>query len=183
LLAFAEQRLEELVILTRALNEGRAAILEELEQNAEAFRLALDEVRVYRRDVRERLAALTEDDFRRQSPYEMREPLQRARFHLPLFPTTTIGSFPQTPDVRQARARWRAGKLSDVDYWGFIRERIAEVIRRQEEIGLDVLVHGEYERADMVEYFAEQLEGFVLTEHGWVQSYGEPRGQTADHLR
>jgi 5-methyltetrahydropteroyltriglutamate--homocysteine methyltransferase len=172
LLAFAEQRLEELVILTRALNEGRAAILEELEQNAEAFRVALDEVRVYRRDVRERLAALTEDDFRRQSPYEMREPLQRARFHLPLFPTTTIGSFPQTPDVRQARARWRAGKLSDEDYWGFIRERIAEVIRRQEEMGLDVLVHGEYERADMVEYFAEQLEGFVLTEHGWVQSYG-----------
>lgn len=172
LLAFAEQRLEELVILTRAMNEGRQAILEELERNAEAFRVALDGARLYRRDVRERLAALTEDDFRRSSPYEVREPLQRARFQLPLFPTTTIGSYPQTPDIRQVRARWRAGKLSDEEYWAFIRERIAEVIRRQEEIGLDVLVHGEFERPDMVEYFAEQLEGFVLTEHGWVQSYG-----------
>ncbi|MCS7051705.1 MAG: 5-methyltetrahydropteroyltriglutamate--homocysteine S-methyltransferase, partial [Thermomicrobium sp.] len=93
-------------------------------------------------------------------------------FQLPLFPTTTIGSFPQTADVRQVRARWRAGNMSDADYWAFIRERIADVVRRQEEIGLDVLVHGEFERADMVEYFAEQLEGFVLTEHGWVQSYG-----------
>lgn len=172
LLAFAEQRLEELVILTRAMNEGRQAILEELERNAEVFRVALDGARLYRRDVRERLAALTEDDFRRSSPYKVREPLQRARFQLPLFPTTTIGSYPQTPDIRQVRARWRAGKLSDEEYWAFIRERIADVIRRQEEIGLDVLVHGEFERPDMVEYFAEQLEGFVLTEHGWVQSYG-----------
>jgi len=172
LLAFAEQRLEELVVLTRALNEGRAAILDELERNAEAFRVALDDVRILRPEVRERLAALTEDDFRRRSPYDVRAALQRARFQLPLFPTTTIGSFPQTADVRRTRAQWRAGALSDEAYWAFIRERIAEVIRRQEEIGLDVLVHGEFERADMVEYFAEKLDGFVLTEHGWVQSYG-----------
>ncbi|MDW8059715.1 MAG: 5-methyltetrahydropteroyltriglutamate--homocysteine S-methyltransferase [Thermomicrobium sp.] len=172
LLAFAEQRLEELVVLTRAMNEGRHAILDELERNAEAFRVALDGLRLSRPEVRERLAALTEDDFRRASPYEIREPLQRARFQLPLFPTTTIGSFPQTPDVRRARAQWRAGKLRDEEYWAFIRERIAEAIARQEELGLDVLVHGEFERADMVEYFAERLDGFVLTEHGWVQSYG-----------
>lgn len=172
LLAFAEQRLEEVAILARALNEGRQAVLEELERNAEAFRVALDGAELYRPEVRERLAALTEDDFRRASPYEVRESIQRARFQLPLFPTTTIGSYPQTPDVRQTRARWRAGKLSDDEYWAFIRERIADVIRRQEETGLDVLVHGEFERPDMVEYFAEQLDGFVLTEHGWVQSYG-----------
>ncbi len=172
LLAFAEQRLEELVVLTRALNEGRNAIVDELERNAEIFRVAVDSLPVQRPEVRARVAALTEDDFRRQSPYEVRVERQRARFALPLFPTTTIGSFPQTPDVRQARARWRAGKLSDGEYWAFIQERIADVIRRQEEIGLDVLVHGEFERADMVEYFAERLEGFVLTEHGWVQSYG-----------
>ncbi|MCX2726576.1 5-methyltetrahydropteroyltriglutamate--homocysteine S-methyltransferase [Thermomicrobium sp. 4228-Ro] len=172
LLAFAEQRLEELVVLTRALNEGRSAILDELERNAEVFRVALDDLPVIRPAVRERVAALTEDDFRRTSPYRVRETVQRERFQLPLFPTTTIGSFPQTPDVRQARARWRAGTMSDEEYWAFIRERIADVIRRQEEIGLDVLVHGEFERTDMVEYFAAQLDGFVLTEHGWVQSYG-----------
>jgi len=172
LLAFAEQRLEELVVLTRALNEGRGAILDELERNAEAFRVALDGLPVVRPEVRERLARLTEDDFRRHSPYEVRQALHRERFRLPLFPTTTIGSFPQTADVRRTRAQWRAGKLDDATYWAFIRERIAEVIRRQEEIGLDVLVHGEFERADMVEYFAEQLDGFIVTEHGWVQSYG-----------
>ena len=172
LLAFAEQRLEEVVILTRGINEGRSAILGELEANAEYFRLGLDASQLYHRPTRERIAALNEDDFRRRSPYNVRAPLQQARLQLPLFPTTTIGSFPQTQDVRTARARWRSGKLSDEAYWQFIRERIADVIRRQEEIGLDVLVHGEFERSDMVEYFAEQLAGFVLTEHAWVQSYG-----------
>ena len=172
LLAFAEQRLEEVVTLTRGLNEGRSAIIDELERNAEIFRVALDSTRIHHRPTQERLAALTEDDFRRSSPYEVRAALQRRRFALPLFPTTTIGSFPQTPEVRSARARWRAGKLGDEEYWGFIREQIAALIRRQEEIGIDVLVHGEFERSDMVEYFAEQLEGFIVTEHGWVQSYG-----------
>ncbi len=172
LLAFAEQRLEEVVTLTRGLNEGRSAIIDELEENAESFRVALDSTRFHHRPTQERLAALTEDDFQRASPYQVRASIQQQRFKLPLFPTTTIGSFPQTPEIRSARARWRAGKSSGEEYWSFIREQIAALIRRQEEIGLDVLVHGEFERSDMVEYFAEQLEGFVITEHGWVQSYG-----------
>jgi len=172
LLAFAEQRLQEVVTLTRGINHGRSAIITELEQDAETFRIALDATPIHHRPTQERLAALSEDDFRRSSPYEVRAQLQRQRLALPLFPTTTIGSFPQTPEVRSVRARWRAGKLSDDEYWSFIRQQIAALIRRQEEIGLDVLVHGEFERSDMVEYFAEQLEGFVVTEHGWVQSYG-----------
>lgn len=122
--------------------------------------------------VRERMAAVTEDMLRRTSPFSTRIRLQHRRFHLPSFPTTTIGSFPQTGDVRGARAAWRAGRLSAEEYEGFLKKETRICIEKQEALGLDVLVHGEFERNDMAEYFGEQLEGFAFTENGWVQSYG-----------
>jgi 5-methyltetrahydropteroyltriglutamate--homocysteine methyltransferase len=172
LLAFAEQRLDEIVTLTRGLNQGRSAIDAAIETNAEIFRTALTSERIHHRPTAERIQALTNDEFQRPEPFEDRIKRQERNLKLPPFPTTTIGSFPQTREVRAARARWRKGSLSDADYQAFIREQIAQVIRQQEEIGLDVLVHGEFERTDMVEHFAEELEGFAVTEHAWVQSYG-----------
>ncbi|MDI3341528.1 MAG: 5-methyltetrahydropteroyltriglutamate--homocysteine S-methyltransferase [Sphaerobacter sp.] len=172
LLAFAEQRLEELVVLTRGLNEGRSAIQDALEADAALFQAALDSDRIHHAPTRQRVAALTERDFQRSAPFAERITAQQEHLRLPRYPTTTIGSFPQTPEVRATRAKWRKGHLSDAEYQAFIRTQIAEVIRRQEAIGLDVLVHGEFERTDMVEYFAAQLAGFAVTEHGWVQSYG-----------
>jgi len=115
---------------------------------------------------------VTEGDFRRKSAFPARQEKQHAKLRLPLFPTTTIGSFPQTPEVRQARARRKKGEGTEKEYAAFIEKKMAECVRFQEEIGLDVLVHGEFERSDMVEYFGGQLEGFVFTENGWVQSYG-----------
>jgi 5-methyltetrahydropteroyltriglutamate--homocysteine methyltransferase len=112
------------------------------------------------------------EDSRRSAPFSQRRIKQRATLGLPLFPTTTIGSFPQTAEVRAARAKWKRGELSDHDYEAFLKEKTADCIRFQEEAGLDVLVHGEFERNDMVEYFGEQLEGFAFTANGWVQSYG-----------
>jgi 5-methyltetrahydropteroyltriglutamate--homocysteine methyltransferase len=122
--------------------------------------------------IRARAQAVTPSMLRRGSPSGERARKQQARFGLPLLPTTTIGSFPQTGDVRSARASWRAGTLSGRDYDAFIKEEARKCIERQEALGLDVLVHGEFERNDMVEYFGEQLEGFAFTENGWVQSYG-----------
>jgi len=122
--------------------------------------------------VKARCAAVTPADSRRASSFTERQKLQHEKLGLPLFPTTTIGSFPQTPEVRAARARWRKGELATAEYEAFLEAEIALVVRRQEELGLDVLVHGEAERTDMVEYFGEQLEGFAFTTNGWVQSYG-----------
>lgn len=118
------------------------------------------------------MAAITPEMTRRKSPFAGRADLQRERFGLPAFPTTTIGSFPQTADVRKARAARDKGAMDDAAYEAFLREETARAIRCQEEIGLDVLVHGEFERNDMVQYFGEQLSGFAFTRHGWVQSYG-----------
>ena len=111
-------------------------------------------------------------DYRRTSDYAERARQQRAKLQLPMFPTTTIGSFPQTQDVRRARAQHKRGDLSDADYDAFLKQQIDEAIAMQEEIGFDMLVHGEFERNDMVEYFGEQLAGFAFTKFGWVQSYG-----------
>ena len=122
--------------------------------------------------VREALASLSEDDFKRVSPYTERAIVQRERLKLPLFPTTTIGSFPQTAEVRKHRAAHKSGQETSEQYDAFLREATAECVREQERIGLDVLVHGEFERNDMVEYFAEFLDGFAFTANGWVQSYG-----------
>ncbi|NPB06435.1 MAG: 5-methyltetrahydropteroyltriglutamate--homocysteine S-methyltransferase [Aquificae bacterium] len=166
-LAFAKEKLQELALLKRAfLGEEEA-----LGKAAESERVM---TAVFARNdaVRRRLASLKEEDFRRELPYEERDKLQRERLKLPLFPTTTIGSFPQTEDVRKMRVAYRKGKVSKEEYERFIREKIKYAIELQEEIGLDVLVHGEFERSDMVEFFAQKLEGIATTEHGWVLSYG-----------
>jgi 5-methyltetrahydropteroyltriglutamate--homocysteine methyltransferase len=171
-MSFAVQKLDELRALTTALNEGDEAIAADLDVN----RKALDDRRTSRRtqnpDVRDRLAKVTDADARRRSRFADRRDAQRQKLGLPLFPTTTIGSFPQTADIRQARMRLRKGELNEDQYLDLMRGEIERVIRLQEEIGLDVLVHGEPERNDMVQYFAEQMDGYVFTENAWVQSYG-----------
>ena len=171
-LAFARQKLTELVTLARGLAEGRGAIASELEANQKLLvqRASSPIVRVD--TVRHRCEAVTEVDIRRESVYARRHEIQEERLHLPVLPTTTIGSFPQTSSLRQARAALAAGNLELEDYERILRDEISDVIAQQEELGLDVLVHGEPERNDMVQYFAEQLDGFLTTTHGWVQSYG-----------
>ena len=170
-LAFADQKVLEVVTLARGLDEGWDAIDAEV---AEATRVLEERAAapgVVRPEVRSRTAALTDAD-RAREPYLEREAAQTERLHLPPLPTTTIGSFPQTTEIRKARAANARGELSDADYEARMREEIASVIRLQEELGLDVLVHGEAERNDMVQYFAELLDGFAATRNGWVQSYG-----------
>ena len=170
-LAFADQKVLEVVTLARGLDEGWDAIDAE---GAEATRVLEQRAAapgVVRPEVRARTAALTDAD-RSREPYLEREAAQTERLHLPPLPTTTIGSFPQTTEIRKARAANARGELSDADYEARMREEIASVITLQEELGLDVLVHGEAERNDMVQYFAELLDGFAATRNGWVQSYG-----------
>ncbi|MET8849795.1 5-methyltetrahydropteroyltriglutamate--homocysteine S-methyltransferase [Amycolatopsis sp. NPDC004625] len=171
-LSFARQKLAEIVTLRRGLTEDRSAVEDALRVNAErlASRAASPIVKVPA--VRERVAAVTDADLRRVSPYGRRRPAQQERLHLPELPTTTIGSFPQTAELRKARAALRAGKLDETAYREAMRAEVRAVIAEQERLGLDVLVHGEPERNDMVQYFGEQLTGFLATEHGWVQSYG-----------
>ena len=171
-LAFAQQKLDEVVLLTQGSNTGQEAIASALEANRQAFARRRGSSRIHNEDVTRRVQAIVDVPARRQSPYVERRQRQQERFHLPLLPTTTIGSFPQTAEVRAARAAHKSGKLSQDDYHAFLRKEIERAIRFQEEIGLDVLVHGEFERSDMVEYFGEQLDGFFFTQHGWVQSYG-----------
>jgi 5-methyltetrahydropteroyltriglutamate--homocysteine methyltransferase len=170
-LAFARQKVREVVLLARGLDQGAEAIAPELAANHEALDDRRRSPRTVDPRVRKRLASLSGRDGR-AGDYPSRRQLQRRLIDLPLFPTTTIGSFPQTREVRRARAAHRRGELSDADYEREMRSAIKEVIRFQEEAGLDVLVHGEPERNDMVQFFAEQLDGFAATENGWVQSYG-----------
>jgi len=169
-LAFADEKLIELRHL-RELATGRADF-SVLAQNHADIQSRRASPRIHNPAVRKRLESLTEEMFQRRSPFSERQRLQHEKLRLPLFPTTTIGSFPQTPEVRSARARWKRGELSDEQYHAFIKEQIRQCVQFQEDIGIDVPVHGEYERNDMVEYFGEQLEGFLFTENGWVQSYG-----------
>lgn len=171
-LAFARQKLDELRVLGRVLEAGEAAQIEALEASRRALASRRADPRVRCDTVRRRAAALDGAPDRRHSPYGVRSQVQRARFRLPLLPTTTIGSFPQTPEIRALRAAHRAKRLSDAEYRAAMQAEIARVIRLQESLGLDVLVHGEPERNDMVQYFGEQLEGVLITQHGWVQSYG-----------
>lgn len=171
-LAFAVQKLGELGTLKRAIGEGRQAVEHLL---AAADRVAEERCRHserVRQAVRERMQETDEQMALRASPYAQRRAIQRAALDLPAYPTTTIGSFPQTPEIRAARRHWKNGELDDAEYTSTIQRHVADVIRRQEALGLDVLVHGEAERNDMVEYFGEQLEGFAFTDQGWVQSYG-----------
>jgi 5-methyltetrahydropteroyltriglutamate--homocysteine methyltransferase len=162
-LAFAKQKLGEVVTLAR--NQDRAAF----EASTKASKSRRTSKRINNADVQRRAAAVAEKDRVRQKPFARRRSVQ---VDLPPYPTTTIGSFPQTNDVRAARRKLHDGQLTTEQYDGFIEEQIAKTVALQEEIGLDVLVHGEFERNDMVEYFGEQLAGFAFTEHGWVQSYG-----------
>lgn len=171
-LAFATEKLEELNTLGRALNEGRAAVADELAASARVVQERRASEQVVRRDVRERVTGLTEGWFHRATPYAERAPKQQARFGLPRYPTTTIGSFPQTAAIRRTRSQYRQGQLNGASYEQFMKEQIAAAVREQEAIGLDVLAHGEAERNDMVEYFGEQLHGYAFTRFGWVQSFG-----------
>jgi 5-methyltetrahydropteroyltriglutamate--homocysteine methyltransferase len=171
-LAGASEKLDELNILKRALVEGDDAVKRELFVARAAIAARAASPRVRKPAVVSRIAALPADADRRGSAFEARQAIQRARFRLPDFPTTTIGSFPQTAEIRAARAAYKRRELSESQYRDAMRREIAHAVRKQEELGLDVLVHGEAERNDMVEYFGEQLEGFAFTANGWVQSYG-----------
>ncbi|MEW1719104.1 5-methyltetrahydropteroyltriglutamate--homocysteine S-methyltransferase [Streptomyces sp. NPDC093109] len=171
-LAFARQKTAEIVTLAKGLAEGTGAIAGEIAANRAALASRTASAITHDPAVRARAAAVTDADGRRSRPYAERAGTQRARLGLPLLPTTTIGSFPQTDDLRTARADLRAGRIGTAGYEERIRAEIAEVVSFQEKAGLDVLVHGEPERNDMVQYFAERLTGYVATRGGWVQSYG-----------
>lgn len=171
-LAFAEQKLNEIVTLAQGLTEGRDAIASELKANADLLAASRESSRRRNPAVQDRLASLPEHADSRGVPVAERAKLQQERLNLPTLPTTTIGSFPQTPDVRKTRRMFEKGDIPRDEYEAFIEEQIRNVIAHQEELGIDVLVHGEPERNDMVQYFGEQLEGFTFTRHGWVQSYG-----------
>ncbi len=171
-LAFSVQKMGELATLGEALAKGRASVADAVDASAKAAAARKMSPKVHDAKVSARIAAVTSDMARRKHVFADRASLQRERFGLPSFPTTTIGSFPQTAEVRKARSAHAKGALSDADYETVLREETARTIRWQEDIGLDVLVHGEFERNDMVQYFGEQLSGFAFTRYGWVQSYG-----------
>ncbi|HUN95212.1 MAG TPA: 5-methyltetrahydropteroyltriglutamate--homocysteine S-methyltransferase [Bradyrhizobium sp.] len=171
-LAFAVQKIGELVTIGRALAGDRKAVSETIAASEAAAVARETSPKIHNANVARRMTAIDEAMRRRNSPFSTRADLQRARFKLPAFPTTTIGSFPQTAEVRNARAAHTRGTMNDAQYEQFLREETARAVRWQEDIGLDVLVHGEFERNDMVQYFGEQLSGFTFTKHGWVQSYG-----------
>jgi 5-methyltetrahydropteroyltriglutamate--homocysteine methyltransferase len=170
-LAFAVQKIEELSILGRALNNGRASVAKELKAWSDAAKARKTSPKIHNKSVQDRLKGISVKDSRRV-PFAERRKAQVEKYGLPTFPTTTIGSFPQTEEVRKARAANTKGTLSEADYNAFLRKVTEETVRWQEEIGIDVLVHGEFERNDMVQYFGEQLAGYAFTQHGWVQSFG-----------
>ncbi|MBQ5989636.1 MAG: 5-methyltetrahydropteroyltriglutamate--homocysteine S-methyltransferase [Oscillospiraceae bacterium] len=167
--SYAEEKLGELAELKTIVSSAAPENTEEFKKNAA---LHAETREGSNQAVKNKVAALTEKDFVRLPAFAEREKIQKDRFKLPLFPTTTIGSFPQTAEVKSARKQFRNGELSAENYEKFIEQKIAECVALQEEIGLDVLVHGEFERNDMVEYFGECLDGYIFTEKAWVQSYG-----------
>lgn len=171
-LAFAVQKLEEIEVLGKAINHTRASVKEQLAENRAALAARRQSPRVNHPAVRAAVARLDSSHHQRKSPYALRREIQRKVIELPPLPTTTIGSFPQTDEIRKARRQFRAGAINETTYTKLMQNEIARAVREQETIGLDVLVHGEAERNDMVEYFGEQLDGYVFSEYGWVQSYG-----------
>jgi len=171
-MAFGEQKLDEVVMIKRAINEGREAVRAELDANRESLGRRRTSRLVVNSALRERMSHIAPSQLVRHDAYSSRRAEQESVLRLPLLPTTTIGSFPQTEGLRQQRTRWQKGEINRADYNESIRKEISHVIDEQEALGLDVLVHGEPERNDMVEYFGELLEGFAITENGWVQSYG-----------
>jgi 5-methyltetrahydropteroyltriglutamate--homocysteine methyltransferase len=171
-MAFATQKLAEIVTLAKAANGEKGETEKALADARAAQQTRRTSKRIHNQKVLDRVKGIKTDDTNRRSPYAKRRGAQAKRLDLPGLPTTTIGSFPQTSDVRAARADWRNKRITDAEYQSFLEEQTRKAIKWQEEIGLDVLVHGEFERNDMVEYFGEQLEGFAFTSNGWVQSYG-----------
>jgi 5-methyltetrahydropteroyltriglutamate--homocysteine methyltransferase len=171
-LAFAEQKVGELAVLAKALTHGRDSVRDALTAASAAVGSRRTAAKINDPAVKLRAAAADPSLTRRTSAFEIRRQVQRKKLNLPGYPTTTIGSFPQTPEIRRARADHARGSISDAAYDGFLRQQTARAVRWQEDVGLDVLVHGEFERNDMVQYFGEQLAGFAFTKHAWVQSYG-----------
>ncbi len=171
-LAFALQKLDELSVLGQALRDGRRTVQSALDANRAALASRRASPRVHKPPVQAAVAKISGALGQRVSAYEQRAPRQAALLQLPLYPTTTIGSFPQTAEIRYVRSEYKAGRLNEAGYQAAMRAEIARSVREQEALGLDVLVHGEAERNDMVEYFGEQLEGYAFSQYGWVQSYG-----------
>jgi len=171
-LAFAIQKLAELKVLAAALNTGRDSVAAELAQNKAAIDARRNSPRVNNPAVKAAVAGISKELGERNSPHAQRAAKQAAQLKLPAWPTTTIGSFPQTADIRRVRSEFKAGHLNEADYIAAMQAEIARSVREQEALGLDVLVHGEAERNDMVEYFGEQLDGYAFSQFGWVQSYG-----------
>ena len=170
-LAFGQEKVAEVVTLARALHEGRDAVADEIAASNAAVASRKSDPRLQNGQVRARIDSIVASGAHRGDAADRRAS-QDARLHLPPLPTTTIGSYPQTSAIRKARAAFRAGEIDEAEYVSKMKKEIADVIKLQEQLGLDVLVHGEPERNDMVQYFAEQLEGFFATQNGWVQSYG-----------
>ena len=167
--AYAEEKLNELAELKKILDSSNPAETDEYKKNSLLFKESRSGAN---KTVQNNISALSDKDFVRLPVFEEREKIQKDAFKLPFIPTTTIGSFPQTADVRIARASFRKGEISEEKYESYIKDKISECVKLQEKIGLDVLVHGEFERNDMVEYFGECLDGYIFTEKAWVQSYG-----------
>ncbi|WP_320040195.1 5-methyltetrahydropteroyltriglutamate--homocysteine S-methyltransferase [uncultured Desulfobacter sp.] len=171
-MAFARQKLVELEIIALALNQGRAIVATELKENATALKNRKESIRIHNPEVQARLAQVDDSWGERKQPYPKRVTLHKEKLNLPIYPTTTIGSFPQTKEIRSLRLKFKKRAIGLNDYTASIRDQMKTTIQFQEETGLDVLVHGEAERNDMVEYFGEQLDGFAFSQYGWVQSYG-----------
>ncbi len=171
-MAFARQKLLELDLLAKALNQGRASVAADLEENRNALESRKHSTRIHNPDVQARLTQVNDSWGQRSQTYPERAKLHQEKLKLPLYPTTTIGSFPQTKEIRALRLKFKKGEISQQDYTTAIRDQLRSTVEFQEETGLDVLVHGEAERNDMVEYFGEQLDGFAFSLYGWVQSYG-----------
>ncbi|UYZ83481.1 5-methyltetrahydropteroyltriglutamate--homocysteine S-methyltransferase [Entomomonas sp. E2T0] len=172
-LAFAVQKCQEVAILTKAINQPEAdEVIKALTESKRIQESRAESSRIHKSAVQNRLSAITAHDSQRLSSFSARIQLQHKRLQLPIFPTTTIGSFPQTKEIRTARSDFKQGRINEQTYTKLMQSEIDQVIAFQEKIGLDVLVHGEPERNDMVEYFAEQLDGYLFTRFGWVQSYG-----------
>ena len=166
------QKIGELAALSRALSLGRDAAKDAFAASDAAAATRASSPKIHNPAVKFRAAEKSPGLSERHSPFGERRKLQDKVLGLPSFPTTTIGSFPQTEEVRKARAAHAKGRLSDAEYDAFLRKETEKAVRWQEDIGIDVLVHGEFERNDMVQYFGEQLSGYAFTKHGWVQSYG-----------
>ncbi|KAL8747063.1 MAG: hypothetical protein Q9190_001002 [Brigantiaea leucoxantha] len=170
--SFAAEKTKEVAIIAKAVTEGPASVRDELEANAKSIQTRATSKRTNDPKVKDRQAKITEEMFNRQSPFPERISQQQKNLSLPLFPTTTIGSFPQTKEIRIQRNKFTKGEITPEQYEKFIEKEIQDVVKVQEELGLDVYVHGEPERNDMVQYFGERLTGYVFTTHAWVQSYG-----------